>query len=86
MKHYFSTCAYSHGFATTIARSIRKIYNVRTSDSSTWNDYTVLLRSTILLYYFQLAQLDHYESRLAAMAYMGNFDELLNSTQPVRPE
>ena len=31
----------------------------------------------------QLAKIDRYESRLTSMAYMGNFDELLNSAQPV---
>ena len=31
----------------------------------------------------QLAKIDRYESRLMSMAYMGNFDELLNSAQPV---
>ena len=31
----------------------------------------------------QLARLDRYESRLTSMAYMGNFDDLLTTTQPV---
>lgn len=31
----------------------------------------------------QLAKIDRYESRLTSMAYMGNFDELLSSAQPV---
>ena len=31
----------------------------------------------------QLAKIDRYEFRLMSMAYMGNFDELLNSAQPV---
>ena len=31
----------------------------------------------------QLAKIDRYEFRLTSMAYMGNFDELLNSAQPV---
>jgi hypothetical protein len=30
----------------------------------------------------QLARLDRYESRLTSMAYMGNFDDLLTTTQP----
>jgi hypothetical protein len=31
---------------------------------------------------FDLARLDRYESRLTSMAYMGNFDDLLTTTQP----
>lgn len=32
---------------------------------------------------YQLAKIERYEARLNCMAYMGNFDELLSSTQPV---
>ncbi len=32
---------------------------------------------------YQLAKIERYEARLNCMAYMGNFDELLNSTKPV---
>ena len=32
---------------------------------------------------FQLAKIERYELRLNCMAYMGNFDELIGTTQPV---
>lgn len=32
---------------------------------------------------FQLAKIERYEPRLNCMAYMGNFDELIGTTQPV---
>ena len=34
---------------------------------------------------FQLAKIERYELRLNCMAYMGNFDELIGTTQPVSP-
>ena len=33
---------------------------------------------------YQVAKVARYEPRLECMAYMGNFDDLLNATQPVR--
>ena len=35
---------------------------------------------------FQLAKIERYELRLNCMAYMGNFDELIGTTQPVCPK
>ena len=32
---------------------------------------------------FEMAKIERYEPRLNCMAYMGNFDELISTTQPV---
>ena len=36
-----------------------------------------------MLLLFQLAKIDRYQDRLTVMAYIGQFDELLVSVQPV---
>ncbi|KAL5473808.1 hypothetical protein EMCRGX_G028364 [Ephydatia muelleri] len=35
------------------------------------------------LFMYELSKIERYESRLSTMAYMGNFDELMNTTLPI---
>jgi hypothetical protein len=36
------------------------------------------------MFMYHMAKVERYEPRLECMAYLGNFDELLSETQPVR--